>query len=94
MIGNSYKVSRDNTIDIANNYIEQKGNVNDGVDLNFLKQRVKALETGKFLLSVQVKLKQVNRHLSMLYSEKKFYLQMFYKPLVQSLKYLNQKLLI
>lgn len=52
MIGNSYKVSRDNTIDIANNYIEQKGNVNDGVDLNFLKQRVKALETGKFLLSV------------------------------------------
>lgn len=52
MIGKNYKVSRDNTIDLANRYLVQKGNVNDGVDLNFLEQRVKSLETGKFFLSV------------------------------------------
>lgn len=52
MIGISYKVHKENTIDIANNYIAKKEAVNDGVDLNFLKQRLNALETGKFLLSV------------------------------------------
>lgn len=51
MIGRNYKAYRDNTIDIANNYIANKVE-NDGVDRDFLKQRIHALENGKFLLSV------------------------------------------
>ncbi|WP_299008796.1 dynamin family protein [uncultured Tenacibaculum sp.] len=51
MIGNNYKSQRDNTIDIANNYLA-KTDENDGVDKSFLQQRVDALKNGKFLLSV------------------------------------------
>ena len=51
MIGNNYKAQRDNTIDIANNYLA-KTDENDGVDKSFLQQRVDALKNGKFLLSV------------------------------------------
>ncbi|WP_159019844.1 dynamin family protein [Algibacter sp. L3A6] len=52
MIGNNYKVCKENSINIANSYMADRGTANDGVDLNFLQQRVKSLESGKFLLSV------------------------------------------
>ena len=52
MIGNNYKVCKENSINIANSYMADRGTTNDGVDLNFLQQRLDTLVSGKFLLSV------------------------------------------
>ncbi len=51
-IGQKYKAHKDNVVDIFNIYKDKRGNENDGVDINFLEQRIKSLKDGKYTLAV------------------------------------------
>lgn len=52
MIGKQYKAHKDNVIDIFNSYKTERGKLNDGIDINFLKSRINSLKNGKFTLTV------------------------------------------
>lgn len=51
-IGKQYKTHKDNVIDLFNGYKNKRGDLNDGVDIKFLEQRVDTLKNGKFTLAV------------------------------------------
>ncbi|WP_185267481.1 dynamin family protein [Halopseudomonas xiamenensis] len=51
-IGQRYKAHKNNVIDLFNGYKNKRGDLNDGVDMNFLEKRVDALKNGKFTLAV------------------------------------------
>ena len=65
MIGNKYKLRRDNVIDIYNNYIEYRKNFDlefganegDGIDLGILQLRIESLMKEKYTLVVAGELK-------------------------------------
>ncbi len=52
MIGKQYKAHKDNVIDIFNNYIKKRGDLNDGINIKFLESRISSLKNGKFTLAV------------------------------------------
>ena len=52
MIGKQYKAHKDNVIDLFGEYKTKRGNLNDGVDINFLESRIDSLKKGKFTLAV------------------------------------------
>ena len=52
MIGNQYKAHKDNIIDLFNGYKEKRGDLNDGVDIDFLESRIESLKNGKYTLAV------------------------------------------
>jgi ribosome biogenesis GTPase A len=52
MIGKQYKAHKDNVIDLFGEYKTTRGNLNDGVDINFLESRIDSLKKGKFTLAV------------------------------------------
>jgi len=52
MIGNNYKIHKDNVIDLYNGYIEKRGNLSDGVDVEFLEKRINSLKNGKYTIAV------------------------------------------
>jgi len=52
MIGNHYQAHKKNVIDLFERYKEKRGNINDGVDINFLTSRIDSLKNGKFTLAV------------------------------------------
>jgi len=52
MIGKRYKAHKANVIDLFNRYVEKRGNLNDGINVEFLKNRVDSLKNGKFTLAV------------------------------------------
>lgn len=51
-IGKQYKTHKDNVIDLFDGYKNKRGDLNDGVDIKFLEQRVDTLKNGKFTLAV------------------------------------------
>ena len=52
MIGDNYRIHKVNVIDLFNSYKQKRGNLNDGVDLEFLDNRVKALKNDKYTLAI------------------------------------------
>ena len=52
MIGQGYREKRTAVLDIWKRYQNYRGNNDDGVNLDFLNQRVKAIEDGKYILAV------------------------------------------
>lgn len=52
MIGKRYKAHKDNVIDIFEGYKRKRGDLNDGVDICFLENRIESLKNGKFRLAV------------------------------------------
>jgi predicted GTPase len=52
MIGKHYKAHKENVIDLFNNYINKRGDINDGIDIKYLESRVESLKKGKFMLAV------------------------------------------
>ncbi len=52
MIGDSYKYKKEAVLDVCNRYLSSRGDVEDGVDVAFLKDRVKALEESRYVLLV------------------------------------------
>jgi len=52
MIGKQYRAHKSNVIDLFHRYIEKRGDIDDGVDIKFLKSRIDSLEKGKFTLAV------------------------------------------
>ena len=52
MIGDSYKYKKEAVLDMCNRYLSSRGDVEDGVDVAFLKDRVKALEESRYVLLV------------------------------------------
>ena len=52
MIGNKYKFHKDNVIDIFNRYKENRGTLNDGVDVKHLETRINTLKKGKYTLAI------------------------------------------
>lgn len=52
MIGKQYKAHKDNVIDLFNNYKIKRCNLDDGIDIRFLENRVESLKNGKFTLAV------------------------------------------
>lgn len=52
MIGKRYKAHKDNVIDIFKGYAEKRGDINDGVDLQFLQRQIEALQSGKYRLAI------------------------------------------
>lgn len=52
MIGKQYKTHKNNVIDLFNNYKTKRGDLDDGIDIEFLESRVKSLKNGKFMLTV------------------------------------------
>jgi hypothetical protein len=51
-IGNRYKAQKENVIDIFNTYVEKRGSVYDGNNLEHWQSRVNNLQNGKFTLTV------------------------------------------
>lgn len=51
-LGKQYKTHKDNVIDLFDGYKNKRGDLNDGVDIKFLEQRVDTLKNGKFTLAV------------------------------------------
>ncbi|MBV4396338.1 dynamin family protein [Advenella alkanexedens] len=51
-IGKQYKTHKNNVIDLFDGYKNKRGDLNDGVDIKFLEQRVDTLKNGKFTLAV------------------------------------------
>ena len=51
-IGKKYKIHKDNVIDLFDGYKNKRGDLNDGVEIKFLEQRVDTLKNGKFTLAV------------------------------------------
>ena len=52
MIGKQYKAHKINVIDIFDNYKNKRGDLDDGIDVKFLENRVESLKNGKFTLAV------------------------------------------
>ena len=52
MIGNRYKDKKEAVLDVCNRYLSSRGDNEDGVDVAFLKDRVKALEESRYVLLV------------------------------------------
>ena len=52
MIGDRYKNAKDVVLDVCNRYLSFRGDLEDGVDVAFLKDRVKALEDSRYVLLV------------------------------------------
>lgn len=52
MIGDRYKNAKTAVLDICKRYLRFRGATDDGVDVAFLKDRVKALEDGRYILVV------------------------------------------
>ncbi len=52
MIGNSYKDKKEAVLDVCNRYLSSRGDAEDGVDVDFLKDRVKALKDSRYVLLV------------------------------------------
>jgi len=52
MIGNIYKVHRDNVIDLYDRYIQKRGDQDDGVKQAFLGERVRLLKERKYTLVI------------------------------------------
>ena len=51
-IGKKYRTRRDNVIDIFGHYKNQRGDLNDGVDIEYLGRRIASLKENKFMLAV------------------------------------------
>jgi outer membrane lipoprotein SlyB len=52
MIGQAYTVKKAAVLDVCRHYLQLRGDADDGVDIVFLGQRIKALEQGKYVLAV------------------------------------------
>lgn len=52
MIGSKLKKYRDSVIDLYENYLQSRDDVEDGVDIDILESRVEAIKRGKFTLLV------------------------------------------
>ena len=52
MIGSQYKAHKKNVIDLFNGYKEKRGDLNDGIDIDFWEKRIESLKTGKYTLAV------------------------------------------
>jgi len=52
MIGNHYQAHKHDVIDLFERYKDKRGNINDGVDINFLTSRIDSLKNSKFTLVV------------------------------------------
>ncbi|QTA83801.1 Dynamin domain-containing protein [Desulfonema limicola] len=52
MIGKQYKAHKDNVIDLFNKYKTKRGDLDDGIDIKFLENRIDSLRKGKFTLAV------------------------------------------
>ncbi len=51
-IGKKYRTRRDNVIDIFEHYKDKRGDLNDGVDIEYLDRRIDSLKKNKFMLAV------------------------------------------
>lgn len=52
MLGTNYKVHKKNVLNIFNAYKDYRGDINDGVNIEFLQQRIDSLANSKFTLAV------------------------------------------
>jgi len=52
MIGKQYKAHKDNVIDLFDNYKNKRGDLDDGININFLESRIESLRNRKFTLTV------------------------------------------
>ncbi len=52
MIGDHYKVKKKVVLDILKRYQDFRGDQEDGVDQNYLEQKIKDLQEGKYVLAV------------------------------------------
>lgn len=52
MIGSKLKKYRDSVIDLYENYLQSRDDVEDGIDIDILEHRIEAIKTGKFTLLV------------------------------------------
>ena len=52
MIGKRYREAKTAVLDVCERYLSSRGHTEDGIDVAFLKDRVKALEDGRYVLVV------------------------------------------
>ena len=52
MIGQRYNDKKTAVLDVCHRYLRLRGDTEDGVDVDFLKERMKALEDGRYVLAV------------------------------------------
>ena len=52
MIGKQYKAHKENVIDLFDNYKIKRGDLDDGIDIKFLENKVNSLKNNKFILAV------------------------------------------
>lgn len=52
MIGQRYPEKKTAVLDVCERYLRFRGDTDDGVDANFLRTRIKALEDGRYILTV------------------------------------------
>ena len=61
MIGRRYHEAKAAVLDVCKRYLRFRGDTEDGVDVNFLKTRIKEAEDGRYILAVEGEAKAFER---------------------------------